>query len=78
MTYQERWAEGPPVGEAPRAGRILSIAEVTRFEDLGFLTPKETQMLVFSHRLLWGRIGDLEAQNEWLNDRLSHAVTYDD
>ena len=58
MTFQDRWAEGPPVGEPPRDGRVLSedeVASITEItaEELDCSAGRQQILdLCVSHRIL--------------------------
>ncbi|KKM78027.1 hypothetical protein LCGC14_1364180 [marine sediment metagenome] len=67
MTFQERNAEGPPVGEPLRVGRVLSeeeVASITEItaEELDCSAGRQQVLdLCASHRLLAERNKELEA-----------------
>ena len=65
MTFQERWAEGPPVGEAPRENSemtdLLTPADVERIKEVWW---PNIQKLCRNYLTLWDRNEELEATME--------------
>ena len=56
MTFQERWAEGPPVGPA----ELLTPAEVREWLALGGMISPNAQRLGRDYLILWDRNKELE------------------
>ena len=69
MTFQERWAEGPPVGEAPKAREISELLTPGGVREMlekysGFIKPDPAAKLCRDYLTLWDR-----------HERLKEAIT---
>ncbi|KKL46331.1 hypothetical protein LCGC14_2346600 [marine sediment metagenome] len=72
MTFQERWAEGPPVGPAEVGQLNNNITEMCRI----CCVREDLRCLCHDYLILWDRNKELEAEVKKLAAAVPHNLPY--